>query len=89
MGKKKPLERPLYLRAKKETVETLTIELTSPLAYSRIKELEQLHILRVVKKIEKKKVPLSKKFAGILSKETGEKMQKYISKSRKEWERDI
>ncbi len=68
-------------------MDTLLIELTNQKAYKLIQELEELHILRVLKKNKstKKKEKLSEKYAGKLSPDVAAKMQQYIKKSRKEW----
>ena len=70
-------------------METLTIELYNSSARKLLKDLEDLNILRVVKKKSSKPKNLADKFAGKISKKTATEMQINIDKSRKEWERDI
>jgi hypothetical protein len=70
-------------------METLLIEVTSQKAYKLIKELEALHIIRVLKKTTKSKQKLSEKYAGCLSPEVADQMQKELLLMRKEWDRDI
>lgn len=71
-------------------MKTVTIEIKNDLALTILHNLESLHILRI---IESKTVPVKKKlserFAGCLSQERSEELQKEITQMRNEWERDI
>ena len=67
-------------------MEILTIELNNPKAFSLLKELEELALLRIVKK-----QPQAKNMADLLSNcITGEQaalMNKELKQMREEWER--
>ena len=70
-------------------METLTIELNNPRTFSLLKELEELTLLRIVKKQPKARsianLRHSKKpsdFFGTLSASEGEEFHQYVAKSR-------
>jgi Tfp pilus assembly PilM family ATPase len=67
-------------------METYTIELTNQKAYKLLKELEELHIIRVLKKNVKPEQKLSDRFEGKLSPEIAEDLQNYVTQSRNEWD---
>ncbi|WP_428657335.1 hypothetical protein [Runella sp.] len=74
-------------------METLLIEIRNPKGLNLIRDLEEMDIIRIVKR-EGKPQPqtaqkLSERFAGKLPQEEGEALQKYINESRNEWERTI
>lgn len=64
---------------------TVTLALVQSDVYALLKELEALRLVRIV---EPRPVKPSD-FAGILSREMGDALSEYVSKSREEWERDI
>jgi len=68
---------------------TVTVEIKNDIALTFLHNLESMHILRV---IENKPTPvkqkLSERFAGCLSKERTEELQKELTQMRNEWERD-
>ena len=70
-------------------MKTVTIEIKKDIAMSFLYNLESMDILRV---IDNKTVPgeqkLSERFAGCLSKERTEELQKELIQMRNEWERD-
>ena len=70
-------------------MKTVIIEIKNDIALSLLHNLESMHILRV---IENSPPPdnqkLSERFAGCLSKERAEELQKELSKMRNEWERN-
>lgn len=71
---------------------TLTIELISQKALKLIENLEELNIIRVLKTdIEKpeSQTSLAEKYAGSLSKETGDKLLNHVAKSREEWDKSF
>jgi hypothetical protein len=67
-------------------METLTIELNNPKTFSLLKELEELALLRIVKK-----QPQTKNMADLLSNcisnEQAALMNKELKQMREEWER--
>jgi hypothetical protein len=71
-------------------MKTVTIEIKNDIALTILNNLESLHILRI---IESKTLPVNKKlsegFAGCLSQERSEELQKELTQMRNEWDRDI
>lgn len=67
-------------------METLLIQINDPEAYKLLKKLEQRQLIRVMKKNSPAEGRLSEKYAGKLSKETADRLQKKVSKSREEWQ---
>jgi hypothetical protein len=70
-------------------METLLIELANPKALKLIKELEELHLLKILKQDSTPAVKLSEKYAGQLPSQVAEELQQYVTKSRDEWDRSI
>jgi hypothetical protein len=70
-------------------MKTVTVEIKNDIAMSFLHNLESLHILRVVEnKSGPIKQKLSERFAGCLSSERAEELQKELTQMRNEWERD-
>jgi HAMP domain-containing protein len=70
-------------------MKTITIEIKNELALSLLQNLESMDILRIIDdKSNKENQKLSERFAGCLSKERTEELQKELTQMRKEWERD-
>lgn len=71
-------------------METVLIQINDKKAYKLLEDLEDLQVIKVLKKSNYDSQSLSERFAGKLSPEVAEDMQEYITRSRKEWEnRDI
>ena len=71
-------------------METVLIQINDKKAYKLLEHLEDLQVIKVLKKSNYDSQSLSERFAGKLSPEVAEDMQEYITRSRKEWEnRDI
>lgn len=74
-------------------MQTFLIELTNNKAYKLLQELEELHLIRVIKKNAEPVQPqsLADRFAGKLhlSDEQYNNFQQHIVNSRNEWQRDI
>lgn len=70
-------------------METVVIQLTHHKALKLLLDLEDLHLIRVLKKNVQTEQKLSDKYAGKLPAEVGEQLQQYVTQSRAEWERDI
>lgn len=68
--------------------DTLVIQLTHQKALKLLLDLEELSLIRVLKKNVRSEQKLSEKYAGKLSSEVGEKLQKHITQSRNEWNRN-
>jgi len=70
-------------------MDTVLIQLTTPKTMKLLQELEDLHLLRVLKKNISSDIKLSDKYAGKLSADVAENLQRHIDQSRNEWERNI
>ena len=67
-------------------MDTVLIELTNQKAMGLLHELEQLHLIRVLKKnagMDKRK--MSEKYKGIITKSQGENLDNHINQMRSEW----
>jgi len=67
----------------------VTVEIENDIALSLLKNLESMHVLRVIenKTVHEKRKP-SERFAGCLSAERTDELQQELAQMRKEWERD-
>jgi hypothetical protein len=71
-------------------MKTVIVEIKNEIALTFLRNLESMHILRVIENnTAKTKQKLSERFAGCLSKERAEELQKELTQMRNEWERDI
>ena len=71
---------------------TALIEIKDDIAYSFLYQLERMNVLRVVKRQHDKNgnsQKLSERFAGALSSERVDELQKELIQMRNEWERNI
>jgi hypothetical protein len=66
---------------------TILIQLTNGKAAGLLRELEELQLIKVLKKenLVKPKIKLSEKYRGIISKEKGKKLNAHIKQMRNEW----
>jgi hypothetical protein len=65
---------------------TMLIQLTNKKAAGIIHELEELHLIKVLKEnIVDLKPKLSDKYKGIISKDQGQKLNDHIEQMRSEW----
>jgi len=65
---------------------TMIIQLTNEKAAGLIHELEELHLIKVIKQnASSKGTKLSEKYKGIINKEQGKLLQKHINQMRNEW----
>ena len=71
-------------------METLLIEIRNPKGMNLIRDLEEMDIIKILKREETPKPPqkLSELLRGSISPEEAKKFNQYIQESRKEWERD-
>ena len=53
-----------------------------------LEQLERLNLIRLIEQ-QRTRQRTKKNWIGVISKETGEKMIKYVENSREEWERNI
>ena len=66
-------------------MDTLIIQLTNQKAIGLLHEMEELHLIKVLKENIAEKPKLSDKYKGIISKEEGSKLDDHIKKMRSEW----
>lgn len=65
---------------------TMLIQVTNQKAVGLLHELEELHLIKVLKEnIAPVKTKLSDKYKGILSKEQGQNLNEHIKQMRREW----
>jgi hypothetical protein len=65
---------------------TMVIQLTNQKAIGLLHELEELHLIKVLKEtIEPDKPKLSDKYKGFISKEEGQQLNDHINQMRREW----
>lgn len=69
-------------------METVLVQINNSKAYKLLEDLEDLHIIKVLKKSIQPQQKLSERFAGKLnlSNEEYTQFQKYIQDSRNEWD---
>ena len=66
-------------------METVLIQINNIKAYKLLEDLEDLHILKVLKKSILPQQKLSEKYAGKLPSDIAEELQNYVTQSRNEW----
>lgn len=66
-------------------METVLIQINNAKAYKLLEDLEDLHILKVLKKSIEPQQKLSEKYAGKLPSDIADELQDYVTQSRKEW----
>ena len=65
---------------------TILIQVTNQKAMRLLRELEELHLIKVIKENFSQATPrLSDKYKGIISKEQGQKLNEHIKQMRSEW----
>jgi hypothetical protein len=65
---------------------TMLIQLTNQKAVGLLHELEELHLIKVLKEnLAPAKTMLSDKYKGIISKEQGQSLNEHIKQMRSEW----
>lgn len=67
-------------------MDTVVIQITSPRTMNLLHELEELHLLKVLKKSSTGEKRISDKYAGKLPSIIASDLQKHIEKSRNEWD---
>jgi peptidase E len=70
-------------------MDTVIVQLTTPKTMNLLHELEELHLLRVLKKNIATGARLSDKYAGKLAANIADDLQKHIQQSRNEWDSNI
>ena len=66
-------------------METVLVQITNIKAYKLLEDLEDMQIIKVLKKSIIPQQKLSDKYAGKLPSEVADELQKYVTKSRDEW----
>lgn len=66
-------------------METVLVQINNNKAYRLLEDLEDLHIIKVLKKSIQPKQKLSEKYAGKLPFGIADELQKYVDQSRSEW----
>ena len=70
-------------------MKTVTVEIKNDIAMSFLHNLESMHIIRVIENnSDPAKQKLSERFAGCLSEERTDELQKELIQMRNEWERN-
>ena len=65
---------------------TMLIQVTNQKAIGLLQELQELHLIRVIKEnFTPVKLKLSDKYKGIITKEQGENLNEHIKQMRSEW----
>lgn len=61
------------------------VQINDNKAYKLLEDLEDLHILKVLKKSTEPQQKLSEKYAGKLPSDIADELQNYVTQSRNEW----
>ena len=66
-------------------METVLIQINNNKAYKLLDDLEDLQIIKVLKKSIQPQQKLSEKYAGKLPSEIADELQNFVNESRNEW----
>lgn len=66
-------------------METVLLQINNNKAYRLLEDLEDLHIIKVLKKSIESGQKLSEKYAGKLPSDIADELQNYVTQSRNEW----
>lgn len=66
-------------------METVLIQINSNKAYKLLEDLEDLHIIKELKKSVQPQQKLSEKYAGMLPSDVADELQDFVNESRNEW----
>ncbi|HZL09612.1 MAG TPA: hypothetical protein VFC65_06420 [Prolixibacteraceae bacterium] len=66
-------------------METILVQINSSKAYKLLEDLEDLHIIKVLKRSIHPQQKLSEKYAGKLPSDIADELQDYVTQSRNEW----
>ena len=65
---------------------TILIKITNPKALGLLHELEELHLIKVIKEnLAPVRIKLSDKYKGVITKEQGQDLNNHIHQMRSEW----
>jgi len=66
-------------------METVLVQINNNKAYKLFENLEELHVLKVLKESKKQTLSLSDKYAGKLTSKTADELQDFVNESREQW----
>ena len=66
-------------------METVLVQINNNKAYRLLDDLEELHIIKILKKSTLSEQKLSEKYAGKLPSDIADELQNYVTQSRNEW----
>lgn len=66
-------------------METVLVQINNVKAYRLLEDLEDLHIIKVLKKSIQPQQKLSEKYAGKLPSDITDNLQNYVTQGRNEW----
>jgi hypothetical protein len=66
-------------------METVLVQINNSKAYKLLEDLEDLQLIKLIKKSVHPQQKLSEKYAGKLPSEIAHELQNYIAQSRNEW----
>ncbi len=75
----------MFIYLKYSKMDTVLIQINNSKAYRLLEDLEDLHIIKVLKKSNQPKQKLSEKYGGKLPQDIADELQNYVIQSRKEW----
>ena len=64
---------------------TILVQLTDPKAIGILREMEELHLIKVMKESVPTEMKLSDKYRGVFSKEDAQSFTEHTQEIRKEW----
>ena len=68
-------------------MKTVIVELYNPKAFTLLKELEELQLLKIINEtITEKKIKISEKYKNVFTKKDAEKFENHTKTLRKEWD---
>jgi hypothetical protein len=66
-------------------METVLVQINNSKAYKLLQDLEDLNVIKLLKKDTVPQQKLSEKYAGKLPSDIADQLQDYVTKSREEW----
>ncbi len=67
-------------------METVLVQINNSKAYRLLEDLEDLQIIKVLKKSTQPQQKLSEKYAGKLPSDIADELQNHVNQSRNEWD---
>ena len=69
-------------------METVLVQIKNKKAYKLLRNLEDLHIIKLIKKKHSGDQKLSDKYRGALSGKVADELHEYVDQSRSEWDKN-